>query len=199
MDLSRLQPGRGGVEQFLAGTGTGEQQSDSTGVAQHHGADLQQLEPGRAEVSWRVRRRRGRCGEWLRATYRPWRKAAVGTGSATRRDNWCGWRTDRAAVPFSAQTGKRRKRWRAAHRPPPQFAAPGPPAARRGRSGLRIPAPARTPVVGSGPKPHVGNWPCGVGRSGTAWPDRSILVSSRPAWRSSTAPPGEDASTRRPL
>ena len=44
------QPGGGGVEQRLVRTGTGERQTDSAGVAQHHGADLQQLQPDRADV-----------------------------------------------------------------------------------------------------------------------------------------------------
>ena len=48
--LYGLQSGRGGVEQFPARTGTGERQSDSTGVARRHGADLQQLEPDRADA-----------------------------------------------------------------------------------------------------------------------------------------------------
>ena len=48
--LSRLEPGGGAVDQRLARMRTGQQQPDPSGVAQHHGAALQQLQPDRADI-----------------------------------------------------------------------------------------------------------------------------------------------------
>ena len=46
--LSGIEPCGGEPEQVRAGIGAGEQPLDAPGVAQHHGADLQQPQPDRA-------------------------------------------------------------------------------------------------------------------------------------------------------
>ena len=48
--LARLEPDGGAVKQRLMWMRTGQQQPDSPGVAQHHGANLQQLQADRADM-----------------------------------------------------------------------------------------------------------------------------------------------------
>ena len=110
-------------------------------------------------------------------------------------------RPDRPA----ARTGTGSNHWPGTSRRPPPFAAPGPTAVRRGRSGPRIPAPGRKPVAGASTGPCTGNWPCGVDRPEPA-PPASVNPNIRSACRSSTAPPLEviappakRVSTSRPL
>ncbi len=59
-------------------------------------------------------------------------------------------------------------------------AAPGPTAVRRGRSGLRIPAPGHMPADGPSTGANAGNWPCGAYRSTPSRLGRSIPTYGRP-------------------